>query len=288
MKIEDDIERGDAGQPAGMELAAIPDVSVKSFTATPEAVEEGGASTIAWRVTLPENDLGTELRLNGQIVGMIGQKVFTNLTQSTDFLLSAATETEEKLLRRLRVRVDAPDCQWAMPIDPFLIIQQLKVKFDNRFSGSSHFSLRGTGTEVTLDVDTINIAVPMTILVEDWFNADMDVAIKLSVQGGGGHAVLVLSRGVSLSVSWTFFEHLASLGCTTFVESGMSQLGEVLMANIVDLELAPDVEDAFNDEVNKVLADRQKLDPQQREYELTFFELSADGARFKVCPKQGP
>ena len=48
----------------------------------------------------------------------------------------------------------------------------------------------------------------MTIHVDDWFNADMDVAIKMSVVGGGGFPVNVLSRGVSLDVSWTFLEHL--------------------------------------------------------------------------------
>ena len=166
-----------------------------------------------------------------------------------------------------------------------MITQQLKVEFDQRFSGNSHFSLRGTGTAVTLDIDTIDIAVPVTIEVEDWFNADMDIAIRLSVQGGGGSPVLVLSRGVSLDVSWTFLEHLPSLGCTTFVEDGMSQLGQALMANIVESELVPGVARAFNDKINVVLADMQAQDPQHRTYVLTFFELSADGARFKVCPQ---
>jgi hypothetical protein len=282
---DDDTGSRDAGGLTEADLAAIPGVVVRSFTVTPEAVETGGATTVAWKVTFPDNDLGTELRLNGQIIGSFGQKSFTNLTQTTDFLLSAATEQEEVLLRRLRVRVDAPDCQWANPIDPFVITQQLKAEFDRRFSGNSQFSLRGTGTVVTLEIDTINIAVPVTIHVEDWFNADMDIAIKLSVTGGGGFPVGVLSRGVSLDVSWTFFEHLASLGCTTFVESGMSQLGQVLMANIVNSELVPQVARAFNDKVNAVLAEKQALDPQHRTYVLTFFELSADGVRFKVCPQ---
>jgi hypothetical protein len=37
--------------------------------------------------------------------------------------------------------------------------------------------------------------------------------------------------------------------------------------------------------VDEVLADKQAQDPQHRKYVLTFFELSADGARFKVCPE---
>ena len=282
---DDDTSSRDAAGLTGPELAATPGVIVRSFSVTPEAVETGGACTVAWKISVPDNGVNYDLKLNGQIIGMFGQKVFSNLTQTTDFLLSASTETEELLLRRLRVRVDTPECQWATPIDAFVITQQLKAEFDRRFSGNSNFSLRGTGTVVTLDLDTISIAVPVTIHVEDWFNADMDVAIKMSVVGGGGFPVNVLSRGVSLEVSWTFLEHLPSLGCTTFVESGMSQLGQVLMANIVNAELVPQVAKGFNDKVKKVLDDVQALDPQHRTYVLTFFELSADGVRFKVCPQ---
>ena len=44
---------------------------------------------------MPDNGVNYDLKLNGQIIGMVGQKVFSNLTQTTDFLLSASTENEE-------------------------------------------------------------------------------------------------------------------------------------------------------------------------------------------------
>jgi hypothetical protein len=282
---KEDTVIGDPGDLAGLERAAFPNVVVRSFTVTPEAVETGGAVTVAWKVTVPDSGDIIELKLNGQLIGSFGQKRFTNLTQTTDFALSAATEREERVLRKLRVRVDTPDCRWATPVEAFLITTQLKKAFDDRFSASSQFSLRGNGTIVTLDMGAINVAVPVTIHVEDWFNADMDVAIKLSVTGGGGFPVLVLSRGVTLDVSWSFFEHLASLGCTHFVESGMSQLGQVLMSDIVKSEVVPKVARAFNDQVDKFIKEAQEADPQHRMYLLAFFELSPNGLRFKVCPR---
>jgi hypothetical protein len=283
-KNEDTISR-DLSDLAGLERAAFPNVVVPRFTVTPEAVETGGSVTVAWKVTVPDSNDIIELKLNGQLIGAFGQKRFANLTQTTDFALSAATEHEERVLRKLRVRVDTPECRWATPVEAFVITGLLKKEFDDRFSGSSQFSLRGNGTVVTLDAGAINIAVPVTIHVEDWFNADMDVAIKLSVTGGGGSPVLVLSRGVSLDVSWSFFEHLPSLGCTHFVESGMSQLGQALMSDIVKSELVPKVARAFNDQVDKFIQEVQEGDPQHRMYVLTFFELSSAGVRFKVCPK---
>ena len=98
--------------------------------------------------------------------------------------------------------------------------------------------------------------------------------------------VLVLSRGVSLDVSWSFLEHLPRLGCAVFVENGMSKLGEVLMSEIVTSELVPKVNRSFNDQIDKATKEAQEADPQHRTYALTFFELSSNGIKFKVCPKQ--
>ena len=274
---------GDRSAVEEMERAALP--VVRSFTVTPEAVETGGSVTVAWKITVPDSEVIYELKLNGQIIGAFGQKRFSNLTQSTDFILSASTEHEERVLRRLRVRVDTPACRWGTPIPAFVITSLLKTEFDKRFSGNSQFKLRGNGTVVTLDVGAIKITVPVEILVEDWFNADMDISIKLSVTGGGGFPVLVLSRGVSLGVSWTFLEHLPGLGCTVFVESGMSKLGEVLMSEIVTSELVPKVNRSFNDQIDKATKEAQEADPQHRVFSLAFFELSSDGVRFKICPK---
>ena len=281
-KIHDD---ADARRLEGGELAAIPGVVVQRFTATPEAVVTGGATTVAWKVIVPDSNDIIELKLNGELITSFGQKQFTNLTQSTDFLLSAATSHEEVLLRRLRVRVDVPECIWAPPLEAFPIQEELEFEFNQRFSGNSQFTLRDPKTVATLGSGTIDIAVPLTIHVDRWFDADMDIAIKLSVTGGAGSPVFVLSRGVSLEVSWSFLEHVPSLGCTHFVEEGMSQLGQALLADIVHSQLVPEVAEAFNQRIDEFCTNAKELDPLHRTYVLTVFELSADGARFKVCPQ---
>ena len=65
----------------------------------------------------------------------------------------------------------------------------------------------------------------------------------------------------------------------------MSQLGQALMADIVQSELVPEVASGFNDEIAKFCADATQNDPLHRSYSLTVFQLTADGARFKVCPQ---
>jgi hypothetical protein len=257
---------------------------VHRFTASPSIVETGGACTVSWKVTIPDTTVVYQLKLNGQVIAAIGQKSFPNLTQTTEFMLSASTEHNETVLRKTIVHVYESGCRDAPVVDPFLIIQPIKHTFNDRFSGNGQFSLRGNGTVVTLGVSTIDIKVPMEIHVEDWFNADMDIAIKLEVKGGGGHPVGVRSIGVSLNVSWSFLEHVPSLGCTHFVETGMTRLGQAFIEDIVESEVVPKIARAFNDHVDKFIKDAQDADPQHRMYVLASFYLRPEGMGFKVCP----
>lgn len=93
---------------------------------------------------------------------------------------------------------------------------------------------------MTLDDGVIVIFVPLEIKVPDWFNADMDIGVQLSV-----HGVAVSPKRVTVDVSWTFFEHLASLACTGFIQSGMQQLAQQFMEHIVITELVPRVATGF-------------------------------------------
>ena len=54
------------------------------------------------------------------------------------------------------------------------------------FTGSSDFSLKSPpGITVTsTDDGKINIDVPLSLDVPDWFYADMDVSIQLAISGG--------------------------------------------------------------------------------------------------------
>jgi hypothetical protein len=288
MKSKDgDVRNADSNDLTERVRAASQGVVVRKFTVTPDAVETGDGVTVSWDVTLPDTPAEMQLMLNGQVVTTIGHQSFTNLTRTTVFTLSVVIDGAETRLLLRGVRVDPKDCQWDS-IDPIIIKASLKPEFDARFSGSSQFSLRGTGTVVTLDNGHITIAVPVTIKADPWFDADMDVTIRLAVVQIGtsaGSPIRIFAPQVSLDVSWTFFENLASLGCGVFVENGMSKIGQAFLANIVDAELVPKVAQGFNDQVNRAIDSLEKADPQHRTYVLSFMELSSQGLRLKLCPQ---
>ena len=274
---------------AGLGQAALQPthIGVRSLTATPSAVETGGNTTVRWRVDVPENTADFEIKLNGiRVFGTNGTKSFT-LTETTTFLLSVETANGEIGLASVAVRVDPIDCEW-QTIDPFVITSLLKTAFDARFGESRQLSLREDGTVVTLGEGTINIAVPVTIKVEDWFDADMDIAIQLTVfqiSTSEGSPIKISAHEVNLNVSWSFLENLASLGCTAVVGSGMSKIGQVFLSSIVKSELVPKIAQALNEPVNNLIKLLKEGDPEHREYGLVFMTLSPAGLRFKVCPQ---
>ena len=241
-----------------------------------------GSVELAWEVTLPDDPIfDITITLNKVAVPLKGT-ASRSVSQSTAFTLAAVTDHAGRLLRSLNVTVDHSDCQTRV-LDAFTITSILKNEFDSRFTGSNKFSLRGGGTEATLGNGVIMIHVPLTINVPDWFDADMNIDLQLSMVGGTPLGLVVTQT--SVDVDWTFFENLLSLGCGSLVESGMEQMAEAFMRNIAEVEIAPQVQKQFIDQVNSFLTSLKNSDPAHREFLTTALILSPTGFSITGCPK---
>jgi hypothetical protein len=277
----------DGGNGNGLELAKkerelLGKVVLKRFTATPQTVPTFGSVTLAWEVTLPENPVfDITVTLNKAAVPPQGS-ASRSLFQPTFFTLAAVTEHAGRNLRTLDVAVDHAGCQTRV-LEASIITSILKNEFDSRFTGSDRFSLKGNGTDVTLGNGVIIINVPLTINVPDWFDADMSIDLQLAMAPGTPLSVVVTQTNVS--VSWSFFENLLSLGCGNLVESGMEQMAQAFMRNIAEAEIAPRIQTQFIDQVNGFLSSLKDADPAHREFLPTALILSPTGFSIMGCPK---
>ena len=263
------------------ERAALDKVSVKKFGANPRSMPTFGATTVSWDVTVPGGGVDVELTLDNTPVPPIGSQSFS-LLQTRTFKLAARTEHTGKSLRSITVTVDSSACQTKV-IEAFLVTQVLKSELNARFGGSTKLKLKEP-PEVVLSDGTISMAIRSTINVPDWFDADMNITIQLAVLAGAG-AIRVASKGLFVNVKWGFFEHLASLLCTGFAQSGMEQIAKEFLAHIVDAELVPGIANALNDQMTKFVKGLQEADPQHREFVMTSVQVSAAGVSIRACPK---
>jgi len=272
---------GGGAAEAQLERAELAKVRLDSFEAAPATVKTFGAARIAWSVTKPDSPFDIAIQLNGQPVAASGI-TSVSLIQSTTYALDAVTAHAARQLGQRTVRVDSSACM-SHNFDPILIASPLKTQFDALFGGSGQFSLRGGGTTVTLGAGVIDIAAPLTIHVPDWFDAAMNVAIRLAVYGGA--AVEVSAPTVTADVEWSFFANLASLECGQFIQRGMAQMAQAFLTEIVATQLVPQVRQTATSMIGSAIAMIEAADPQKRTFVLTLVALGTNGLTFTACPK---
>jgi hypothetical protein len=275
--------------PTPAEKAALKKVKLNSFTVLPASVVPDSTVTATWNVTVP-NDTGFDIliRLNGQDVANSGSKTFT-VTQGTTFQLAAViddppTALASRILKSDFVLVNTSDCQ-DQGFPASVITGQLKNTLDATFSPGANFSLKDGGSTVTAGSNgLVDIHVPLTIEVPDWFDADMDIHIQLNISGAQGH-VFVTAPVVDPTASFSGLSDVLSGGCSDAVATGMTKMAYAFLEYIVDIKLRPTVEEQIENQVNQFTTQLQNSDPQHRTFAMTALLFSAgEGLLITACP----
>jgi hypothetical protein len=270
------------------EREALSKVKLHKFGVVPIKVPIFGTVTASWDVTIPtDTAFDIDLTLNGETVAPEGSETFT-LAQQTLFVLRASISddpTVTRLLKQQSVAVDTSDCK-TQPFPASLVTEPVKAAFDSALSGGGNFSLKPGGTSVTPgDAGLVDIHVPIAIDVPDWFDADMDIHIQLTITGTD-QQVFVAAPVVDPQVSWSLLSNLLSFGCSDLVSSGMTQLSKVFLELIVDRQLRPFVTQLLVDIVNSFISMLEQNDPGHRTFVMTSLIFSAaEGLLITACPK---
>jgi hypothetical protein len=269
---------------------ALKKVKLNKFTVDPIKVAPYGTVIATWDVTVPETGFDIVIGLNGQEVGTTGTKAFKLATQRETFTLSAAINDPplpfaSRILKSVPVQVIATDCQ-DEELPASVVTVPMKDAMDAAFSGGGNFTLKPGGSTVTAGADgLVDIQVPITIEIPDWFDADMDIHIQLTITGADGH-VFVAAPVVDPQVHWSLLSNLASFGCTDAIGLGMTKISYAFLERIVDNEIRPVVTQKIEDQVNSFLAMLHNNDAQGRTFFMTTLIFSASrGLLITGCPQ---
>jgi hypothetical protein len=259
-------------------------IEVVKFSASPGEVEPFGTTTLSWQIKLPTNlHAPVSIIVDGKksAAGVTTGSVVATLTAGTEFALTASSTLVSRVIKTLSVAVDISACKalGSTPVAASVLTVPLKQQLDGRFSGSSQFALRSGGTVVTPVDGGANIAVPLHLNIPDWFHADMDITIQLSIWMAAVGTVTVQASSTDVHVTWTWLQDFA--GCTTFGE----KLSQAFMSEIVNNELVTLLAQQINNEIQSFAATQQLSDPQRRTFVLTSFSFGPDGLNFTVCPQ---
>lgn len=272
-------------------LEALKKVTSFTFGVVPLKVKIHGTVTATWNVTIPPisqtNGFDIVIVLNGVAVPPSGSKTFT-VSNNTTFSLSAAIADDlqvQRILKSQPVIVDTSDCH-AQNFPTSLVTNPLKDALDGSFGGSSKFQFRDPGkTQLTVGNASLDIQIPLTLNVPNWFDADMDIHVQLTIGGRDG-VIVVTAPVVNASVDWSLLSDILSVGCTSAVASGMTQLAQVFVEQIVDAQIRPAVKKGLESLVGLAVASAQGLDPQHRPYAMTTMVFSrTSGIVITSCPQ---
>jgi hypothetical protein len=284
------LETGAPMLPTPAETAALKKVKLNSFSVLPATVSPYGTVTATWDVTVPNSEFDITLTLKGEAVNPTGSKTFTLANQREEFPLSAVINDPPlplaaRTLRTAQVIVNTTGCQ-DLGLPASAVTVPLKDAMDAAFSGGGNFSLKDGGSIVTAGSNgLVDIHVPITIDVPDWFDADMDIHLQLTITGANGH-VFVAAPVVDPQVSWSLGSNLASVGCTDAIGKGMTKISYAFLERIVDNEIRPTVEAQIEDAINKFLTLLHNNDAQQRTFVMTTLIFSANqGLLITGCPQ---
>jgi len=284
---------GDPGDPPGLvqkERDALKKVKVVKFGVTPIKVDPFSTVTATWNVTVP-TDTGFDIfvKLQNQAVAPSGSKTIQVASSNIDVQLGAAIvddPTVGVVLRGLPVVVNTSDCQTTPFIPASLVTTPIKNVLDAAFGGGGNFSLKPGGSTVTAgNGGLVDIQIPIAIDVPNWFDADMNIHIQLTIAGGNGK-VFVAAPVVDPQVNWSLLSNLLTFGCTDAIGSGMSQISKVFLEHIVDAELRPTITQELQSQVDSFVASLEQNDPQHRTFVMTSLLFTAtSGLQITACPK---
>src|SRR4029450_1520080 len=87
----------------------------------------------------------------------------------------------------------------------------------------------------------------------------MDISLKFRLFASD--RVRAILNTVSVDVSWTILEHLASLGCTGVVQAALEKQAEVFLKNLMGASMAAQLAGAVQSDVNARLTNLNASHP---------------------------
>src|SRR5690349_17983763 len=267
---------------AGKEAKLLAKIRITSLTANPKTIAPFEDSTLAWKLFVPaeaESIDGLRFTLGGAAVDRTGSKVVSP-HQTGAFQLKAHGQLTSRILGEAVVIVDAGSCQ-QLELRSLQLRPQAEKLRDRFLAGS--LTARGDVDVQTSD-DGIRLMVPLNIIIENFFDAEANVFLTLTISARGGRAVISLLN-VDVDVTFSLAEHILSLGSATFLQSAMEPLAEDLIQAFLGAQLEGDLSGEINVFVNGLLQLWQGADPKKRKFKLYSITTTSTGVTFMGCPE---
>lgn len=165
-----------------------------------------------------------------------------------------------------------------------VITGPLITKLNQAFSGNNQYSIQSQGIAVAAGDGVVNITIPLSLDVPDFFDANMNITIQLAISGTS--TVNVTAPVVDAKVSWGTEATVLSADLTAILGDALSEFATAFMQHIVSAEVIPPIVDGIDSEVQSFIAGLEGGSVLHQSYVLTSVTFSSDGLGITVCQPQ--
>lgn len=262
-----------------------------SFTATPATIQPFQRSTLAWKVNLPESVssvISVTFTLGNQPVSATDSRAVSPIATGA-FVLTAHSPLTSRVLGIRVVQVEIGDCQEGAFPRSSIRFQAQQVK--DLFRAGS-LSSRGDVDVQMLPPDGLRLKVPLKVAIENFYDADIDVALDIRVSvkalAGGNRAASATLANVSVDVIFHVAEHIFSLGTATAAQSLIQPLAADLIKGFLGPQIETTVGGPLQQAIQAYLALWRGADPAKRVYRLHSIIADPAGLIVLGCPVPAP
>lgn len=216
-------------------IRCLGNTQVNSFTASPATISPGVASTLNWRVTVPD-DCSIQLFLNGlSPVSKSGSRSVQPAT-TTVYRLVGRMSTVERTLGTVTVAVDTSQCL-IQSVDEETVRQMLQNLIEANLAGSPLSQRSPANVEIARN--GIAMRLRLRIDVPNFFDPDLNVDMVIAVSAANNN-VVVSYRSYSNDVDWPWWVTGITLGITEFIEGAIEsrlerQVKPLILQHLKDL-----------------------------------------------------
>jgi hypothetical protein len=262
-------------------------IQVLSLSATPAVVPPFGTTTISWKVAIPSN-LGRSVSpfLGSQQLPGLSGTMTLQVFEDTTFGLLAKGGIISRGVGALTIKVDTTACIHKQ-IPQLLIEVPIRQQIKQALSGNQ-FKIDDKNLKVDFTNGLLAVSIPGNISIPYWFDMTMTVNTRFSF-GSIGHPpdlhTRVTAEPTSVHIAVGKLSSALSVGYAKAAGDGLEKMAQVLMPEIANNQVAPQISAALSEQIARDIADaRGDVCKQGPAYTLISFLSSDDGLSYVICP----
>jgi hypothetical protein len=213
-------------------------VNLKSFEVSPQTIEPFEEAQLSWVVTVSGPKDKVTVQLNGATVAPTGSAT-VNPVNTQQYELKALALGASKSLGRVTIVVNHDNCFQGSILES-QIQSAVQDQLQSIIQPGAEIQFRDPA-RVTVHFGRIDMHLPLKIIINNFFDADLDMTLKFSLGLTSSRTVRARLTDVDADAKFALGQHLVSLGSASLIQAIVQVMARAFVRSFLGPALAADL-----------------------------------------------